>query len=253
MGNKRLRPLVKYDVTVGMRQNLVKYGIGFFLLVFLCGMTIISCKISGEPMSFRSCFTAFFRGIPKYVPGGQNEFSLPVTWLLYHLYALFMVCSYPNNDLEGYGKSVLLSSGSRFGWWLSKCLWTVISEVAFWAVTLLLLLFAGAPATASPPIGIGTLLLPLAVLISLSLLQMALSFLINPTISFFFSVVLLVITAYCDSPLLIGNYDMMARVLDGNASVPLGFALAAILSITAVVAGFLLWRKKDILQQKQEG
>lgn len=257
MGNNALRPLVGYDVAVGMRQHLVKYVIGFLLLVFLCGTTLLSCKISGEPMSFSSCFTALFYGIPKYVAGGQREFALPITWLLYHLYALFMVCSYPNNDLKGYGRAVLLSSGSRLGWWLSKCLWTASNEMMFWAVTLLLLMAAtaGDSATASGPasIGVSALFLPLAVLISLSLLQMALSLLINPTISFFLSVVYLVITAYWDSPLLIGNYDMMARVLDGNASVPFGFALAASISVTAIVAGFLIWRKKDILQQKQEG
>lgn len=55
------------------------------------------------------------------------------------------------------------------------------------------------------------LILPLLVSITLGLLQMLLSFIFSPIIGYMLSIVILVVSVYKESPLLIGNYSMMAR------------------------------------------
>lgn len=253
MENKRFRRLLVYDLTVGGRRNLAAYVAGLLLLVFLSNMAVTLCRQMIPEGDFLECFRYFFYGAPRYEPENNSEFSLPVLWLLFYLYGLFLVGGYTQSDLRGVGKKVLLQCGSRRCWWLSKCIWVLVNETLFFAAALASVWFAAGGGKVKDlwgKIDLWGISLPFIVLITLALVQMTISLVTRPVFAFFLSVFQLVAAVYWDTPFLMGNYGMAARVEAGDVNCSGGYLLAVILSGTAVAAGLWSFGKKDVISIK---
>ena len=96
-------------------------------------------------------------------------------------------------------------------------------------------------------------LLPLLVTLSLSLVQMLLCLILRPALSYVVSIVVMIASAYCPSPLLLGNYAMALRsskVMGNGVSLGAGLLLTAALIILSAALGAALFRKTDILQKE---
>ena len=95
------------------------------------------------------------------------------------------------------------------------------------------------------------LLLPLLTMAGLNLFQMALSLFIKPFYSFIVTVAILLLSTYYLSPVCIGNYAMPLRshmILTNGVGLNTGLLVSVILIAVSVIAGGLVFRKRDILR-----
>ena len=124
------------------------------------------------------------------------------------MFTAYITLYYPFDDLEESGQNILIRSGGRQLWWLSKCLWNLTSVVVFfllaWGVMVLGCLITGnslsmeiSPEMSkilvldpdnypSLPIHVipQTFLLMPLVVAAINLLQMTVSLFVKPLISF---------------------------------------------------------------------
>ena len=268
----RLSSLLRFDLTVGLWRR----GMWAKYLVWAAFLTLASLECSVRlralelgPGTWGDYLLCLFGGMEP--PRGL--FQAPFLWLLLHLGILFFTLPYLRDDLGDLGQQLLLRAGNRTAWWLSKCLWNAAAVVLFyliaWAAVFLWaslrgaawtlavspalpgLLAAGLPQAAGSPwdMALELTLLPLLVTLSLSLTQMLLCLILRPTLSYVVSIVVMNVSAYCPSPLLLGNYAMALRsskVMEHGVSLGAGLLLTAALIILSAA----LFRKTDILQKE---
>jgi hypothetical protein len=192
-------------------------------------------------------FVYCMAGIEPFQRATGQEFQFPIPWLLFWGCIFLGTLSYPRRDLTSYGQQILIRMDRRTSWWISKCIWiTVNSILTLLVYALVILLFAlasGIPLLfenqpeltlslftnyyeLAPTLSLSTiqvigltLLLPLAFLISVALLQLLLSLIIPPMFAFFLTLSVLIVSAFVNSPFLIGNYAMVLRssclIVDG--------------------------------------
>ncbi len=218
-----------------------------------------------------------YGGMCEYIPSPDNPFQFPAVWILVFLVLPFVLLNYPFRDMYGVGQQILVRSGQRSLWWLSKCCWnfcgTVLYHLIIQAAGLVLSLVFKVEISnrihmdfinlvfniryqevwhpSSLPLA--ALLLPMLVSAAINMLQMTLSLFIRPMFGFFAVAVLLLASAYLLSPLLIGNYAMAFRydwMLKAGVSMGAGMRIAAILLFLAVLSGLVRFRLYDILENE---
>lgn len=218
-----------------------------------------------------------YGGMCEYIPSPVNPFQFPAVWILVFLVLPFVLLNYPFRDMYGVGQQILVRSGRRSLWWLSKCCWnfcgTVLYHLIIQAAGLVLSLVFEVEISnrihmdfinlvfniryqevwnpSSLPVA--AFLLPMLVSAAINMLQMTLSLFIRPMFGFFAVAVLLLASAYLLSPLLIGNYAMAFRydwMLKVGVSMGAGMRIAAILLFLAVLSGLVRFRLYDILESE---
>jgi len=168
--------------------------------------------------------------IPK-----DGMFIISPMWLVSMCGCLLINLSYFLKDLTGSGYQVLLRSGTKRGWFLSKCLWNLLSCLVYFAVFLLMALmgtlFKGGEVL---PLRLGevvrisvgglfkeepgateimtvTVFLPFLTVFAFSLLQMVLCLFMRPITAFLICIIQMVLSAAIASPLMLGNGAMWVR------------------------------------------
>lgn len=248
-------------------------------LLGVCYLTIYTDLCEG--MSFGACLFILLTG-GEPIDLAMRSFSVPFLWLFLQLgYVLFTV-EYPTRDMNSFGQQIMVRAGSRSGWIMSKCLWTVLSTAIYWAVGYIVLLlfcaFGGLSLTLAIP---GELvqttlsscdiprevypaaqtLLPLIVMPLLTsaavcLIQLLAAVAASEVIAVSVSVFLLIWSACVRTPFAIGNYAMMQRCsLFGTKglSYPKGIPLLLCIAVGAVVGAVALFGRRDILGAKKNG
>lgn len=273
--------LLRYDIINGFRSTARRYGV---VLILFCVMFIsflmvitgynIRFKIDpGIEINLGNALLYGFGGMSEYKPAEELFFRYPAFWLLSYLLLAYITLYYPYDDLEQFGQNILIRSGGRGLWWISKCIWNILSVVVFfllaWAVFALGCLVSGgslsmtlspdifaacnlvlsyeAPAALIPQ----TLLLPMLVMMGLNLLQMTLSLFLKPFYSFMVTTAILFLSTYYLSPFCIGNYAMPLRshlLLANGVGLNTGMLISGILIVVSIIAGGLIFRKRDILK-----
>ncbi len=218
-----------------------------------------------------------YGGMCEYIPSPDNPFQFPAVWILVFLVLPFILLNYPFRDMYGVGQQVLVRSGQRSLWWLSKCCWnfcgTVLYHLIIQAAGLVLSLVFEVEISNQihmdfinlvfniryqevwnpSSLPVAALLLTMLVSAAVNMLQMTLSLFIRPMFGFFAVAVLLLASAYLLSPLLIGNYAMAFRydwMLKAGVSMGAGMRIAAILLFLAVLTGLVRFRLYDILESE---
>lgn len=210
----------------------------------------------------------------EYRPGIM--FTPPLGWLLLQLLMLYLSLPYPLRDLMGMGQQMVLREG-RSAWWIAKCAWVLVS-VLFYVLLLLITASAwtlahrqafsaeihmasmelagadfqeaaeGAPVVAG---GLPFLFGAFLSAIALALFQLAASLIGRARIAFCGSLVILIASAFAQSPVLPGNLAMLARWegLLGNG-VPLlpSVACACSLASFSAIGGFMWFRRMDLIR-----
>lgn len=216
-----------------------------------------------------------FQGMKVYDPSSGSEFDIPVVYLFISLYTAYLIGNYAQKDLCSHGLYILLRSKKRGQWWLSKCVWNVVTVLVFYLFAYLGIVLAAmfTGALSFQPSGdihlmvadiaeevfqnnrwvFIVVLMPILTSIALALLQMALSFFLKPVFSFIVIVCIVVVSAYYCSPFWIGNYSMLLRsdlvIPDG---IPIYVAVVTdVLVITVSIAvGYGYIRRCDILDKQ---
>ncbi|MDD5799478.1 MAG: hypothetical protein PUD09_02355 [Coriobacteriales bacterium] len=263
------------DLREGFRSLRKWFLVAEALFVCEGGLYLLASVINSKrpPCTFGNEMVVTLAGMQAYLPGMSDPFRFPVSWVILLMLVSYMTLGFPYRDLEGFGQKVLTKSGSRWRWWLSKCVWVTLCVLVYWALlyaTLMVFSMATgngislkvsdavpklvqADLTIRPNTDefVAFLLVAPCVMTSLCLLQLCLSLFIRPTLSYVATLSILFLSAfYYQCPLLPGNYLMMFRSLglvrDGYPALQ-GLVLAIVLGTASVVVGGVAFRRKDIL------
>ena len=230
-----------------------------------------------ENVSLGDYWFYLYGGMHEYIPSPDNAFQFPIVWMVVFLVIPFALLNYPFKDMFGVGQQVLVQSGSRTSWWLSKCCWnffgTILYHMIMQAMGLLLFLIfqmdisnqihmdfikvvfdtTGQEIWNPSGLLLSVLILPLFVSIAINMLQMTLSLFMKPVFSFFVVACLLLTSAYRLSPLLLGNYAMAYRynwMLKKGVSISVGFTVSVALLLVSILLGLVKFRFYDILERE---
>lgn len=274
---------INYDIKLGIFLQWKKYIIVVLLFLFFCinlysRSAFYSSIISKENMpTFVDYFMFIFRGVEPFNPQIGNYFKLPLMWVLYNLTIAYIVGDYPTKELNHYGNNVLTRIRSRKKWWISKCLWNMMNVVLFYIIGYITILafnlftvheisfipnqMINLFMTSNDVIKINfegsqfifaVFFLPIIVSISLSLLQMTLSFILNPILSFIIIIGLLVSSIYLDSHIFISNGSMLVRNLlfsNKGTNNMTTVIIAILVSIVSIIIGLFCFNRYDVLRK----
>ena len=273
-----------HDADSGIRKRCLYY------LMLVVAVTIFcqECYMKVQAYQYRGLVTenvtwmdylAFlFQGMEVYIPGPENPFVFPVMWVLIFLFSAYATLSYPFDDLTHYGQQILIRSGGRGGWWLSKCLWNLCSSLLyfgiFYGVTLLFCLYREVPISlqttpdlvkeliqAEQPVAMGVkegicllIVMPVLVSAALNLLQMMLGLFLKPLFSFGIVSSILILSAYYKEEWSLGNHTMLlrSRIVLGEEGVSpeIGVVLSVSILLLSALLGKLYFKKYDILSRE---
>lgn len=264
--------LIKGDVLRGFYYNRYRY---FLVLLVIVGMMVM---MAGRQFGMLDTIFFFQSGYEPVNLIKDGKVSFPYVWLTIQFLAAFLIFNYCNDDCEGVGVDVLIKCKSREIWWLSKCIWNILTVISLYIIeygtafiwglhngnvsgTVDYNMFKKISNKSLPDnqksiyIIIYMLLVPVLVSITVSLFQMTVSIATNPIIGMIVVMCLMVLSAFFYTPLLIGNVSMVVRNSVYNSTriaAWLGISVCVILYVMCFVAGIIMFRKKDVLQKEGE-
>lgn len=248
----------------------------YLLVPMLFCMPCFEClmRLNGEVSGSWMDYLMFcFKGSFPTTDSGSFEF--PILWFLIMGGCMFLNLDYPLNDLTEAGQQVIVRSGNRRGWFLSKCAWNLLScGVYFLLGTLTCLVFAllsggsssliNTPAVTertlqlfvTAPLTIGQALLvavvlPYLTIAALNLLQMALCLVMKPIFSFLICICILISSAFFSSPYGLGNGAMVVRsgILAEGFLAPTPTLLVCLGAIlVSIIIGIIRFERMDFLR-----
>lgn len=275
--------VLRYDLLNGTLKSAKKYLIA--LLVFLVAAFDFTLRAPGlrnnlsvEMSTLGDYLMYIFYGMNEYEIGSPEPFRFPALWMLIVLFALYIVLYYPYNDIYGYGKQVLVNAGSRSIWWLSKCAWVFTTVLTYFlilfATVFVYARLAGAEMTLNiskymymsflpaaelketlvTSLNMEIFLMPFLLVLALGLLQLFMSLLIRPILSYSLSIVILVTSAYYVHPFFPGNYAMVARsdkLIEAGVNNTVGIYFFLGIILVSMILGWICFYKFDILSNER--
>ena len=277
--------MLKFDIINGIIKRAWLFVIMFlfFLLAFFIlfmqqvNMGVDNPNILEEKITIGDMLLYATGGAKRFVLEDGTVFSYPILWMLVILIITFINLRYPADNLCGFGRHILILSGSRRAWWISKCVWQALSVCIYYFIMLLaaasFALIVGADfslniseflpslfmlnlreLTPTPWSIVVPLLLHICTVYVLCLLQMLISFYIRPLMSFFIISAILIFSVFFSSPLLIGNLAMLVRTenitMDEPINLCLGFIICFSLCIVIFIIGLNKLKRMDILTKE---
>ena len=261
---------VQMDIKQGILYKYQRYVIAILLGCVLAMFYVTTCfhaldrgKISSMNFTLGDMLLYFFRGKEIYNPINGAEFMIPTEYMMLQLYLSYMIGDYILKDLLGVGKNILVRTQKRVFWWLSKCVWCVITVIGFYAAVylsavLICMITGGSLTTALTPVDLQVLRhtvcwLPLVTSVGMALFQMMLALVISPVIAYIVNVALLTAAAYYTVPFLQGNSFMMLRnacCVDGGVNTGLSIGISVAVAVISIIIGKIYFDRMDILKKR---
>lgn len=213
--------------------------------------------------------------LPAAVTSLGESFLFPVKWLLPHLLVLYITLGYTSEDLTHGGIQVITRARSRRRWWLSKCLWNILTVISCFAAGLLVLFLLALASGKTMEFSLNSLLfealftrplpegqvsagalllalygMPVLVCATVSLLQMASTLYVRPVLAYAVACVYYMAGVYYASPLFLSNYAMSVRsaaVGIYNFRTVTGCVLCLILGAGAIALGLRQINRMDLI------
>lgn len=272
----RVAKMAVRDARLGFRRTLPAFLL--FSLLLLVQLLSFDVRTSGRPertsqLGVGDGVCVLLYGSDPFAFNPSDPFRVPALWLLLVLAILYASLRYASSDFEGPGIQIILSSGSRWGWWLSKCFWCAACPIAF--ALLILVVSAGyslcSGGGASLDVSASTFsllgndrheisvgssktalfLLSFAIsAVALSLLQLAVSYRFGFLSGFLVSGVVVLASVFAGTPIMLGNSMMFARsaLLSGSAvGIATSFAVPIVVSALSVLVGGLCFKRMDLM------
>ena len=270
--------LIKHD----LRQGLGRKRYFFLPLLFLLplGTCYYISKVRQLTGTFPDFLISCFAGIGPVEAGGfpPKAAEIPIGWLMSMGGCLYINLDYILYDLMESGQQVIIRTGRRIRWFLSKCLWNICSCLMMFGilivVTALATIISGGEMSLSRVTKVGAevyrgfldiertgalkiwtigVFIPLLAVMSLSMLEMSLCLFMKPVFSFLICLSLLGISAYINSPWMIGNGAMGIRLLifvESGISIWIPVLVSGVLIAGSIIVGLIRFKKMDILGDK---
>ena len=177
-------------------------------------------------------------------------------------------------------QQVIYRCKTRSGWFISKCIWSILSTVVFFFILILsefafvlisggkLSLHNSSQAFSRMFFWVNSqevlltiwqgiyvaIFLPLISVMTLNIMEMTLCLLVKPIISFLICMSMLVLAVYCNSPYAIGNGAMTIRsaLIVENGQNPVDTILfSTVVILFCIVAGTVRFKYMDILGMEE--
>lgn len=273
--------VVREDFTRGMYSALPCLIVleAFYILVSISFSLEMSSWMDLSDATLGDQLIYTFAGMKEYIPSPEEAFRFPVLWVLLYALILLTPLRYMTEDLLGFGQKNMVCLKSRIVWWLSKCAGNLCTSffafVLCFATMILSVLIRGSRLELAvspqilmmvetgdcliPPeqwkIAVEVCFVPFLVGMALCIFQMMLSLMFKPIFSYILMIILLIGSAYYQSPYLIGNYAMAIRsrqIIANGVDPRVGILFSYGVITMSVVAGILMIRKKDILGEENQ-
>lgn len=274
MMKTKFTKLIKRDLIFGFENNKYKFiGVTF---IFIAVIWINIANIQGaafelgrssKDINFTDLFFSLFKGID------YNALPLPVNWILIHIYVTYLIGSYCYDDLSEDSAHAIVRMGHRRGIWISKVIWMIATVMVFYLILLAILLIFSTTmfelsfqwsnfskesilaTLQSNYSGIQFVLLTLCIYIlasiTMSILQMLISFIVKPAYIYLINISMLVISLYINQFMLPiqGSLLLRQNIFDGmypiNPINTIVYNLAVF--ILVLIIGSIYIRKFDML------
>ncbi len=275
----KLCRLLKRDVILGTGGSWYKFLVVVFIVFFYSqymgayiasGIKEGTFFQNGSTMDYLLWVT---QGMKVFHFSPNHYFEIPIYWFAFQIGIAYIVAYYPEKDFKNYGKVVFPATGSKITWWISKCIWVVFNVILYFAVLLLAVMAVaklhGAAMTwefseeimaayfggnmqylFAQDAWLLSIFLPCLMTVALALVQMILSFVLTPVVSFALSCSVYIFSAYYTEWFLPGNYTMWMRSSYLNAegiNPESGIVIAVILIVSSVFAGCVYFDRCDII------
>lgn len=275
----KLLRLIKHDISEGTLKCFYKFTI--VIIVILAQAIILNQRIksmmsygifdtSGTILDYMIYLT---RGEPVYNFSPDAIFNVPIYWFAFQIGIAYIIAYYPKYDFDNYGKNSFIAVKSRTKWWISKCIWCILTVLMYYLFAFLTILafsvlngvdisfeitrqitklFYSESINHSNKkmIYMVAILIPVLATIAISLFQIIFSFLLSPVLSFATVCGIYVLSAYYTKDFFIGNYTMWLRsgfVDIQGVSSEVGIVLSLLLIIGSITFGSMYFDKRDII------
>lgn len=271
--------LLKKDILLGTLKKWYQYIIVIVVACFASKemFNVIQSGINNgfiytngtlfDTYLFSTCGMEIFRFSP------EKLFSIPIYWFAFQIGIHYIVAYYPEKDYKEYGSLIFLSAKSKNKWWFSKCIWCLFTVLLYYIVLIgtiiivtvlhhgmmsphfteeLMEFFFGSNmryVSLNDMLYIAVLV-PFLMTAALCMLQMLLSFLLSPVISFASMCGLYVLSAYYTVWWLPANYTMWLRssyVSTEGINPDTGVVIGLLLMLFSISLGWVYFDRKDVI------
>ena len=269
--------LVLGDLKDSARWGWWKLAVVVVTFALLCGALVSQSSVPSD-RTWGDYIAYMLAGAYVPLPDSQTPYQFPAPWMLALLAIAFMTLGYPYENMIGVGKHVMLLSGSRSTWWLSKCMWVAVHATSFFisafGVSFVFVVLTGGSLSLVVTTGLanamylssytytagasvaGFCVCAFLALLAICLIQLLLSIMIRPMLSYVFTVVDLFAWAFYARDWLLGGFIMSIRV-DGLAhdglSPVVGSVLSGIVVVCVALVGMIVVSRIDIVEKEGVG
>ena len=129
---------IKYDFINGIVHQWKK----FLLIAVVYAVLITDFLVRCKTKHFMGQYTSsdiilyIFRGM-RWIVDVQTDINIPTAYILPNILIGFAIGNYPFKDINGYGGMVLMRAGKKLVWWISKCIWAVLTACICYGILIL--------------------------------------------------------------------------------------------------------------------
>ena len=218
-----------------------------------------------------------FKGM-SWITDDKSEVIIPTAYVLPNVLIAFAIGNYPFKDINGYGGMVLMRARKKSVWWISKCIWAVITSVVTYAILVVeVVAVALAGGRLSWQVNrdicyrvsgydktliknnvnltrfaVYMLLVGLLTTIAICLVQICVSQIFGPIIGYVAVVVILIMGVFFKSFLFIGNGFMAIRNVlytPQGGDIRLTVIADIVIIAVSVIVGYVSFKRMDILKK----
>ena len=270
---------IKYDFINGIVHQWKK----FLLIAVVYAVLITDFLVRCKTKHFMGQYTSsdiilyIFRGM-RWIVDVQTDINIPTAYILPNILIGFAIGNYPFKDINGYGGMVLMRAGKKLVWWISKCIWAVLTACICYGI--LILEIAGVSLAGGrlslqvnrqvcisidgydktliknnpnlTRLAVYMIIVGLLTTIAICLVQICVSQIMGPIIGYIAVVVILIMGVFFRSFLFIGNGFMALRNImytPEGGSLTLTVIADIVLIVVSVIAGYASFRRMDILKK----
>ena len=266
---------LRRDIRLGIIRRAYMYIIAVifsFVMVQQCSSSFESLKSINYVWSDGTVMDYLifsFKGMNYYRFDPKESFQLPLLWFIFQIGVSYFVAYYPEKDYRENGVNVIVAGKSRTCWWLSKMIWCFLSVLIYYVISIFFCIVFALMKGAELSIDISydylqayfgynmtyispqdliliAVIVPSAVTVGICFMQLLLSFVISPVISFAVTCMMYILSAFYTTWMLPGNFTMWLRSSyyceDGIN--PLSGLIIASFSVIIVLCSSILLKRR---------
>ena len=129
---------IRYDIINGIVHQWKKFMLLAVVYAVIIAEFLVWCKLKHLSGTFTSSDVVLwlFKGM-DWIRDTQRNIEIPTAYILPNILIAFIIGNYPFKDINGYGGMVLMRARKKSVWWISKCVWAVLTAVAAYVMLII--------------------------------------------------------------------------------------------------------------------